>query len=513
MSIPNHIQQEIQKYKLFVEEMQKISTRGLKKMLPKLTILKELEKREFYIKDYIIKHGVPTVSADEFYSIFLFVISQTINFDDQKKDISEKNDDPMELAAISLSLSWLFEYYIGVAGYIMIYLMKHQRQYYIPPKDLCITDEDALYFSSAHSKGQRLKTIFESLKQNKDALETLFHQLCSTQQSAVEIDEDFDGFLLFFNELIDLIQDDDYEHFKETVYMAGIESFYEFFELISPHLSIASIMDIDSDSLESEFDITLYLSMNNIIINEDLYLTPMFCRTALNFVKQTMDIIESLPSEAKKAIESYWEDDETSWFKNPFKRWVQDQFQIISESIQNQTEKSEKHDAKSDHLNTPFSRIMIKKLAKGLVKGSDSPPLPCLVSSKDGEDDAINKLVYLFTGRADIPIKHPIIKPHNLVWEKNYTLNNLKLLIYLLLYEGEFENNDPLKALDEGASDGISEFVKLGNTGRKSIFPIVEDAFGKGKKSVQNAPKPRGGNQESMKQIALFWFYCKNMDD
>lgn len=80
-------------------------------------------------------------------------------------------------------------------------------------------------------------------------------------------------------------------------------------------------------------------------------------------------------------------------------------------------------------------------------------------------------------------------------------------------YEGEFENNDPLKALDEGASDGISEFVKFGNTGRKSIFPIVEDAFGKGKKSVQNAPSPRGGNQESMKQIALFWFYCKNMDD
>ena len=167
-------------------------------------------------------------------------------------------------------------------------------------------------------------------------------------------------------------------------------------------------------------------------------------------------------------------------------------------------------DSKQEHLSVPYSQGVIRKLAEGLVKGHDALDFPNLVSSEIGDDDAINKLVFLFKGKADILVKDP----YNLQWNKNYNLNGLKLLIYLLHFTGEFKNNDPLNALDdsEKSRDGISELVKFKNTGRKRIFPIVEKAFNRGKKSIQNAPRPKSGNRFFLEQIVQFWFYCKNSD-
>lgn len=167
---------------------------------------------------------------------------------------------------------------------------------------------------------------------------------------------------------------------------------------------------------------------------------------------------------------------------------------------------------KQEHLSVPCSQRMIRKLAEGLVKGNDNPDFPNLVSSEVGDDDAINKLVFLFKGRADIVVKDP----YNLQWNKNYNLNGLKLLIYLLHFTGEFENNDPLNALDdnETSKDGISELVKFKNTGRRRIFPVVENAFTNiGRKSVQNAKKPTEGNRDFLEQIVQFWYDCKILDD
>ena len=167
---------------------------------------------------------------------------------------------------------------------------------------------------------------------------------------------------------------------------------------------------------------------------------------------------------------------------------------------------------KQDHLSVPCSQRMIRKLAEGLVKGHDNPDFPNLVSSEIGDDDAINKLTFLFKGKADIVVKDP----YNLQWNKNYNLNGLKLLIYLLHFTGEFENNDPLNALDdnETSKDGISELVKFKNTGRRRIFPVVENAFTNiGRKSVQNAKKPTEGNRDFLEQIVQFWYDCKILDD
>ena len=90
------------------------------------------------------------------------------------------------------------------------------------------------------------------------------------------------------------------------------------------------------------------------------------------------------------------------------------------------------------------------------------------------------------------------------------------MLIYLLHFTGEFENNDPLNALDdnETSKDGISELVKFKNTGRRRIFPVVENAFTNiGRKSVQNAKKPTEGNRDFLEQIVQFWYDCKILDD
>lgn len=166
--------------------------------------------------------------------------------------------------------------------------------------------------------------------------------------------------------------------------------------------------------------------------------------------------------------------------------------------------------SEQEHLGVPCSTKMIRKLAEGLVIGHENLDFPSLVSSKVGVDDAINKLVFLFKGKANISVK----EPYDLEWNKNYNLNGLKLLVYLLHFTGEFENNDPLNALDdnETSKDGISELVKFKNTGRKRIFPIVEKAFNKGKKSIQNAPRPKSGNRDFLEKIVQFWFYCKNSD-
>ncbi len=189
----------------------------------------------------------------------------------------------------------------------------------------------------------------------------------------------------------------------------------------------------------------------------------------------------------------------------------------VSETCSNETKLNQEgtnletpQDSKQEHLSVPYSQGVIRKLAEGLVKGHDALDFPNLVSSEIGDDDAINKLVFLFKGKADIMVK----EPYNLQWNKNYNLNGLKLLIYLLHFTGEFENNDPLNALDDNvkSKDGISELVKFKNTGRKRIFPIVEEAFNKGKKSIQNAPRPKRGNRFFLEQIVQFWFYCKNSD-
>lgn len=166
--------------------------------------------------------------------------------------------------------------------------------------------------------------------------------------------------------------------------------------------------------------------------------------------------------------------------------------------------------SEQEHLDVPCSTKMIKKLAEGLVKGHENLDFPSLVSSAVGDDDAINKLIFLFKGKANISVK----EPYDLEWNKNYNLNGLKLLVYLLHFTEEFENNDPLNALDdnETSKDGISELVKFKNTGRKRIFPIVEKAFNRGKKSIQNAPRPKSGNRDFLEKIVQFWFYCKNSD-
>ena len=255
-----------------------------------------------------------------------------------------------------------------------------------------------------------------------------------------------------------------------------------------------------------------YFSEHELALDEELLESSKFQVLSIYYNLDFFRIIDHLSSEAKEAVESIWDDYDLSWLKDKWKIWLKDEYEILYESVRNGNKKSKnRENTKKDHLNVSCGPKIIRRLADGLVRGHDNPYLPKLVTSKISNEDAINKLVYLFTGEADNDIKHP----YYLEWNSNFCLNGLKLLIYLLHYKGKFENNDPLNALDDNdvtSKDGISEVVKFKNTGRRPVFPIVEKAFGTGEKSVQNAKKPKGGNRDFLEQIVQFWFYCKNSD-
>jgi hypothetical protein len=90
-----------------------------------------------------------------------------------------------------------------------------------------------------------------------------------------------------------------------------------------------------------------------------------------------------------------------------------------------------------EHIKVHCGRKTLEKLINGLINGHKDETLgnfTPLVISKTGEDrEAIKtKLICLFTGEG---INDESIKwPYDLEW--NDTANSLKLLVYLLLYEG-----------------------------------------------------------------------------
>lgn len=168
------------------------------------------------------------------------------------------------------------------------------------------------------------------------------------------------------------------------------------------------------------------------------------------------------------------------------------------------------------YIKVPCGQRMLEKLITGLINGHKDETLgnfTPLITSKTGEDrEAIKmKLICLFTGEG---INDESIKwPYDLKW--NDKANSLKLLVYLLHYEGIII--DPLDekegAIDKNDVEGISKKIRTVFRG-KNVWAIVGTALGYGKNTLRNKIKiPKQSNLSLMKKLAQFWFECKKIDD
>lgn len=501
MSNPGNIQKNIQDYDNLVEELQRISKDMTKSLRPKISEITESENDGNSIMNYVINHGIPVASTDDLYSICSYK---------KPKDYILKNnncDDDIRLTALVLAVVLSNEFYLSIGVPLTECLKTRKPEYIIFNKETCMAPEDSDYIFTGqhHNKGVSLRNLFEQLKEIKTAF-IFAMKAVDTEGEQFEMSEQE---YIKFNDIVDSILDDDYELFKKTVMKYDIQEFLEiseFFIKMSPLIHAYDFIGEEDTDTEDEI-LDKYFSMNGISFDG---ISPQtFCRTMFNFNSFTIKMIDNLPHKAKEAIESFWGELDISWLEDPFKKWVQEEFQIIKKSVEKENKKPKKRiKTQKNHLNVSGNTKMIRMLAEGLVNGHDNPKIPKLVSSEVGTFDAINKLVYLFTGEIDTSVK----LPYNLNWNENYNLNGLRLLIYLVHFKGKFKDNNPLNALDDTSDSGISEVVKIKKTGRTPIFPIVQKAFGTGNKSVQNAKKPKGGNRDFLEQIVQFWWYCKNSD-
>lgn len=160
------------------------------------------------------------------------------------------------------------------------------------------------------------------------------------------------------------------------------------------------------------------------------------------------------------------------------------------------------------HINVPCSKEMLMKLAEGLVRGIDDETKPLVTSKvKERNGTIIKKLVCLFSGvgKNDESLEWP----YNLEWT-DYA-NSLKLLVYLLNYEGELK--DPLDAVDENDEEGIAKEIKQDFSGIP-FWRIVGPALDYSERSLSSKAKiPVKNNVGLMKKLAQFWYECKKLDD
>lgn len=160
------------------------------------------------------------------------------------------------------------------------------------------------------------------------------------------------------------------------------------------------------------------------------------------------------------------------------------------------------------HIEVPCSKEMLTKLAEGLVQGIDDESKPLVTSKvKERNSTIIKKLVCLFSG---VGIHDESLEwPYNLEWT-DYA-NSLKLLVYLLNYEGELK--DPLDAVDENDKEGIAKEIKQDFSGIP-FWRIVGPALDYSERSLSSKAKiPVKNNVVLMKKLAQFWYECKKLDD
>lgn len=228
----------------------------------------------------------------------------------------------------------------------------------------------------------------------------------------------------------------------------------------------------------------------------------------LGYFRNNNDLIEgSAKSTIKNSITNYSIQD------NHKTEQVQSSGENPKQKDDNKPEPPENPQPRVDapeHIKVHCGRKTLEKLINGLINGHKDETLgnfTPLVISKTGEDrEAIKtKLICLFTGEG---INDESIKwPYDLEW--NDTANSLKLLVYLLLYEGIVLSLSD--AVDENKSDGICEKIKTNFKGKK-VWKIVGNALSY--KSLRNkARTPKTTNISLMKKLASFYIDCQKLDD
>lgn len=354
-----------------------------------------------------------------------------------------------------------------------------------------------------------------------------------------------------YSTLCDAINKEDYNEFIAIV--NNWRSFILFrlsnaVELASPHCGYIETQvpnNIFEDTLDNLTDKDypspfFRSSFNNmllvILINNFLF------RTLLQFLKPIEIAYFNIFWKSRFGSKSFIYDSKVSNFTNWFKSWIIKESNVISFSyplisdsiIDDDIEYSPDHsyfahESKRvestienkpkliiktilnlpEHIEVHCSKEMLTKLAEGLVRGIDDETKPLVTSKvKERNGTIIKKLVCLFSG---VGIHDESLEwPYNLEWT-DYA-NSLKLLVYLLHYEGKLK--DPLDAIDEDNDEGISDIIRTSFKGGAPVWSIIGPALNYKERSLSSKAKiPVKNNVNLMKRLAQFWFECKKLDD
>lgn len=522
MSNSNTIQKEIQDFENLMEELKLISKYMTESLGPRISEITGSENDGNSIKNYVINHGIPVASTDELYTI--------CSYEKPKDYILEKqNIDDIRVTVVVIAVVLSYEFYISIGVPLTECLKKWKPELMVINLESCMTQEDTGIFMGKPNNSLSLRNTFEKLKKNKDTIRIL---LQSVDLQQVQFEEVHDQDYIEFDELNDIVDslfEDDYVLFKNTankiINRMGVCSFLEICEpYTSPISQVLSIIGGENTDYEDDI-LDKFLSMNGISLDDISPQTPAFCRMMFNYNLITLKMIDNLPHKAKDALESFWSELDITWLEEPFKKWLQEEFQIIKKSVKkeskNQTDKGKldlTEEKPKRHLSVGHDVEAIKKLATKLVDGYTNKrgSIPPLVSSNDEKNITINKLIFLFTGNKD----YSFDGPYNLTWNAEQVY--LKLLIKLLHNLNVLATGS--HAVDKNRADYISEeYIKCSLTG--GIWPKVAEAFeniksgatirnANYKKNYKDTEAPINKKRmNDMKVIADLWLKCKDNID
>ena len=375
------------------------------------------------------------------------------------------------------------------------------------------------------------KLVFMTLKPVNDreliTLEEFFSKLVRIKNSVKlslsmlnvgpkKKNKEFDIDLKTYNQLIESIQNNDFELFKNITYECDERLLIAISRVVNNYYNLFIVTEaVITEEMESLDLNVIKKFLSKVATLSDETGPETFCRFLGAVYFYEYYFMNSLDSDISNAIDHLWEVVGLKDFIKHLSEWCTLQAQELLDNLEEQPnpfidllkdlkeskgneddENSENRDEKNDktppksHISVKHDIRIIEKLADYLVNGYDgtSGHLINLVSSGDGNEKI--KLVYLLTGNP----KYYFDGPYKLKWNGDGTY--LKLLIQLLHNTSKLET--PEQAIDSNQTDYISR--KNIKTGFKGVWDKVGEAFERSGDSLKGAVFADEKNKKKKKQ-------------
>ena len=375
------------------------------------------------------------------------------------------------------------------------------------------------------------KLVFMTLKPVNDreliTLEEFFSKLVRIKNSVKlslsmlnvgpkKKNKEFDIDLKTYNQLIESIQNNDFELFKNITYECDERLLIAISRVVNNYYNLFIVTEaVITEEMESLDLNVIKKFLSKVATLSDETGPETFCRFLGAVYFYEYYFMNSLDSDISNAIDHLWEVVGLKDFIKHLSEWCTLQAQELLDNLEEQPnpfidllkdlkeskgneddENSENRDEKNDktppksHISVKHDIRIIEKLADYLVNGYDgtSGHLINLVSSGDGNEKI--KLVYLLTGNP----KYYFDGPYKLKWNGDGTY--LKLLIQLLRNTSKLET--PEQAIDSNQTDYISR--KNIKTGFKGVWDKVGEAFERSGDSLKGAVFADEKNKKKKKQ-------------